>query len=115
MTQNFTEKRKYHRKEMFLVMEVEKNQHPRQKLNVITNNISAGGVYFKTPYNKDFQVGNDVSFTIFISVPIPKGISHPSQIEGSGRIVRSEVLPDAAVNDSWSGIALEFDQPLNMH
>ena len=117
MEGNEAERRRYPRKELFLVMEVEDGSRTAHKLNVITNNISAGGVYFKTPYAEGLEVGMAMDFTIFLSSPTPKGKAHPARIEGKGRIVRQDVLPDASedeVQQPWRGIALEFARPLKV-
>jgi len=117
MVESFVEKRRHPRSEMFLVMEVEKSSKASGKLNVITKNISAGGVYFKTSHADEFELGKDMAFTIFLSVPTDKGKSHTSKIAGNGRIVREDSLSDGSAEENdghWKGIALEFDEPLKM-
>jgi len=117
MTENFVERRKYPRNEIFLVMEIKDITGHSHKLNVITNNISAGGVYFKTPHGKEFKLGTGMAFTIFLSTPTPQGKPYTSRIEGSGRIVRQDILAsdcEEAQDGNWKGIALQFDEPLKM-
>ena len=117
MDNNFVEKRKHPRNEMFLVMEVHTGERASQKLNVITNNVSAGGVYFKTPYGDKFKAGMDMAFTIFLSSPTQGGKTHSSRIAGSGRIVREDLLvgdSDEYSGSSWKGVAMQFDRALKM-
>ena len=117
MAESFVERRRHPRSEMFLVMEVEDSRRGSGKLNVITKNISASGVYFKTPHADEFELGMDMAFTIFLSIPTAKGKSHTSRIAGNGRIVREDSLSNGKAEEDdghWKGIALEFDEPLKM-
>lgn len=116
-TRHKVERRKHPRKQLFLVMEVRGKGGSSNRLNVITTNISAGGVYFKTSHADEFEVGMATAFTIFMSTPTPHGRTHASRMEGSGRIVREETVGKRSVQGDkryWKGVALEFDKPLKM-
>ena len=111
------ERRKHPRKEICLVMEVEKRNQPESKFCVVTNNISASGVYFKTLRNCHFTRDIETDFTIFLAAPVPNGKSFINCLKGSGRVVRCEnPEADAAANEEnssrWSGIAIEFAKTL---
>jgi len=117
--QSFIERRKYPRREMFLVMEVEGSQ-PENRLRALTSNISAGGVYFKTLKGEEFQPGVEVSLTIFLSTAVPQGTGHPISLSGKGKVVRREMPQkdnplDTGSNELWSGVALQFDKPLRFY
>jgi hypothetical protein len=117
MVDSFVERRRHPRSEMFLVMEIEDSSKTSGKLNVITKNISAGGVYFETSHADELEVGTDMGFTIFLSVPTTKGKSHTSKMAGNGKIVREDSLSNGSIKEDgghWKGIALEFDRPLKM-
>jgi hypothetical protein len=101
-------------------MEVEEKNHLRSMFNVITSNISAGGVFFKAACGNCFMPGAEANFTIFLSAQSGVGKPFTSKISGNGRVVRRENLSkDNPRNDEkdpeWAGIALEFDEPLKMH
>ena len=112
------ERRKDPRQKLFLVMEINQHaQNPEQqsKINVITNNISAGGVYFKTAKWQQIAVGDDVDFTIFMSVPIAGKNWHMNKLQGKAKVIRHQELPvEEGHSDAghWCGIALKFDSPL---
>lgn len=98
-------------------MEVGGKHDPLKRLNVITNNISAGGVYFKSADAEEFEIGKEMAFTIFMSVPITDGRAHTSTLEGSGRVVREDIVAGSAPGQQgrpWKGVAIEFDKPLKM-
>ena len=117
MNQSFIERRKYPRKEIFLVMEIEKNHHAGDKLSVLTSNISAGGVYFKTIRGEEFQAGEETDLTIFISTAVPDGKTHLNKLIGRGKVIRREEPfrnADTDKDEKWAGIALQFNEPLKI-
>jgi hypothetical protein len=119
MNQSFIERRRHPRKDIFLVMEIERRNQPESRFCVVTNNISASGVYFKTMRGGQFTPDIETDFTLFLSAPVPNGKSCINSIQGSGRVVRCE-KPDENTslheenNSRWSGIAIQFGNPLKI-
>jgi hypothetical protein len=119
VNQSILERRKYPRKEMFLVMEVEEHRQSNRRLSVITSNISAGGVYFKAQCCERFMMGTETNLSIFLSTPSSSGKPFMSRISGKGKVVRREEpakndFGDRAHDPDWIGIAVQFDEALIM-
>ena len=113
--QQFIERRRHPRKEVYLVMEITGREGVLN--HVLTNNVSAGGVYFKTLRGNGFDIGIDASFTIFLSTSVTGTGTHITRLTGDGKIVRVERFshketPMPENEDMWTGIALQFNKPL---
>lgn len=113
--QQFVERRKHPRKEVYLVMEITGKEGVCN--HVLTNNVSAGGVYFKTLRGNDFDIGIDVSFTIFLSASLAGKGTHFTRLVGDGKVVRLEKFDNHEASiigneDIWTGVAMQFNKPL---
>ena len=113
--QDFIERRKFLRKEMFLVMEISKTGNENELLRVLTSNVSAGGVYFKTHRGQKFDMGTATNLTIYVSTKTGEDKIHSARLSGTGKVVRLErIKEDAAVSDPWTGVAVQFDKALKI-
>lgn len=116
--QQFIERRKHPRKEVYLVMEITGKEGVCN--HVLTNNVSAGGVYFKTLRGNDFNVGIDTSFTIFLSTSVSGTGTNFTRLTGDGKVVRVDKFNNQEAlepdnQDMWTGIAVQFNRPLALN
>ena len=100
-------------------MEIADEREAERPLRVLTSNVSAGGVYFKTLRGNNFIPGAETDFIILLSTTATEGRVHPASLHGKGKVVRCEPPKKNASfnnddNESWTGIAIQFDKPLTI-
>ncbi len=78
-------------------------------------NISASGVYFEviTKKREAFFPGTIIAIQIIMVITTPGLEGRGIRIKGSGFVVRSEIK-DVSVRGSRLGVALKFDEKLNI-
>ena len=80
-----------------------------QAAGLRTSNISAGGMYFQLPAGSEVEEQTTASFEL--TVPPGEGYAAAEgRIRGSGRVVRTEALPEGRL-----GVAVEFTHPLALN
>jgi hypothetical protein len=75
-----------------LPITIRDGSHESKEQSGVTQNVSAAGVYISADAN--VEVGSEIEFDITLPADIV-GSQHDVQVRCHGRVVRSEITPDA--------------------
>jgi len=110
------ERRRHPRQEQAVVMQIATERDHgvgRSAQQVVTSDLSAGGVLFRTPDWRLFPVGARVHFTLHLDQPLRCQNWHCSRLSGRGRVVRHD-LKGVIDDGDWQGVAVAFEEPVDI-
>jgi hypothetical protein len=108
------ERRRFARRDQAVVMQITTERDHSIALStqqVVTSNLSAGGVLFQTADWRLLPVGARVRFEIYVDQPLRCQDWHCSRLSGKGRVVRHD-LKGVIDDGDWHGVAVTFDEPV---